>query len=181
MTNDSSVALKDITSTQPVDWFKIPISDVLSLTPGTLQEKEFANLHNCSERMKGRALGRISNLRVALFAPPDVIVTLAVCLAPSSAGGSSAPASIPQILAYQGSILHAGPHLVTGPSPLALPIGVRDVLKGASTTILVGHAPHIYAFAKAVKLSDHKASTETCYLQLMYDLELSGYDHLKPF
>jgi len=184
-----------LTSTATITWQKVPCVDVVAVHANNAAPNAvlFANLDNCKKRLNGRALGKISNLSLSIFTDPEYAVTAAVCAVPTNAGASNAPQTLSDLLACGGIILRASPTInnITG-SPIFLP-GVSALLKGENTTLLAGSPPTLYFIAKAAKMSDWSlpaykaASTGTTatgtvvYFRISYDLELSGYDWLKPF
>jgi len=184
-----------LTSTATITWQKVPCVDVVAIHANNSSPNAqlFAALDNCKKRLNGRGLGKISNLSISIFTDPEYAVTAAVCAVPTNAGASNAPQSLADLLACGGIILRASPTInnITG-SPTFLP-GVSALLKGENTTLLAGSPPTLYFIAKAAKMKDWSLPTYTAptnttgasgtivYFRISYDLELSGYDWLKPF
>lgn len=182
MTSDS-VNAATLTSTKPVDWQTLPMTDVLKISgDGTLHSKEFQNLYNCKQRMLGRALAQIEGpITLQIYSPPNSAVVMAVGAIPQTAGSTSAPANVAQVLACGGVVLRANPTTGSEEKVLRLSPGITTALKGASTTVLVGGPPHIYAFANCIDLKTGTVSDQDCYLIFSYSLSLHGYDWIKPF
>jgi len=171
----------NLTTTAPVTWDKVPMADVLECPPG-LSGVAFQNLLNCTTRMNGRAMGRISNVKFTLMPKPGHIMAACVAYVPQQAGGANAPKDFHHLASLGGCFLHYSPHSMSlSGSPLFMP-GVTDLLKGPTTTILVGGPPHIYVYLEAADLSGAVVIQGfKTFVQITYDLELSGYDHIKGF
>jgi hypothetical protein len=181
MTGSDSVPSGQLTTTAPITWDKLSLSEGLSLNVG-LSNTEFQVMHNCAQRMLGRGIGKISNLRFQLMPAPGHLVAVAVCIIPQQAGAAAAPVKMEHLAAAGACFLHYSPYgsSLTG-SPSILP-GVNMQVKGPTTTLLSGAPPHLYFFLEAKKLDGSNPDGATkFYIQAQYDLDISGYDFLKPF
>jgi hypothetical protein len=187
---------KDLTSASSVQWEAgIPMVDVVAILSNnsTSQSKPFWKLRNCAERLKGRAYGRFSNVKLSLLDNPAYASTVVVGWVPSTSGAASAPSTGAEVLACGGVILRSSPYyLANSASPIMIP-GISNVLKSDDVTLLIGSPPTFYFGAKSIKLSDNSvpkftpadannaASGYEIYVQISYTLELSGVSFLKPF
>jgi ribosomal protein S28E/S33 len=180
--SDSSVSPTLLTSTQAVNWEKVVVVDVLSFKTGNVGEKEFIKLHNCEQRMKGRAVGRICGpIKVQLYSSPGHVVKAAICGVPQKDSNPNAPANVSNILACRGIVLSSGSLTGTDTGTLSFLPGVALVLKGETTSILSGSPPHLYAIGSAVDLKGTAATGVDIEISLEYELEISGWDWIKPF
>jgi hypothetical protein len=185
----------DLTGVEAVTWDKVPVIDIVTIfaNSGSPHPQLFSTLPNCQARLKGRAYGKISNLTITLHSDPEHAVTAAVGVVPTNAGASNAPSNIQQVLACGGVVLRATPFVsASSGSPIFMP-GVSALLKGENITLLAGSPPTLYFAAAAAKIKDWslpgytaaigatQASGTAVHFILKYDLELSGYDWIKPF
>jgi hypothetical protein len=181
MTQSDTVPVQQLTTVEPVTWDKLHLADVMEVGTG-MGNVEFQKLHNCQQRMLGRAAGKISNLTFELMPSPGHLVAVAVCMIPQQAGAGAAPSEMKHLASSGACFLHYSPYgsSLSG-SPQILP-GINMQVKGLTTTLLVGSPPHIYVKCEAKNLDGSAISSATkFYIQIRYDLELNGYDFLKTF
>jgi hypothetical protein len=180
-TSPTGPSSTNLTDTSTITWDKVPMAEVIKVAPG-LSEKAFSAMNNITTRMQGRALGRISNIKFTLMPKPGYLMAAAICYVPVIAGSSNAPTQMEHIASLGGCFVHYSPHgsSLSG-APLFMP-GVTNYIKGATTTLLAGGPPHIFVYLEMAKLDGSTPSTSvTSFLQVTYDLEMSGYDHIKGF
>jgi len=180
--SEGTVSSGALTSTAAVNWEKLTVYDVLQFKTGSVGEKQAILLHNVSQRMKGRAMGRICGpIKVQLYSEPGHIVKAAICGVPTSASNANAPSSVNNVLCCGGVVLSSGSLTGTDTGVLKFLPGVALNLKGETTTILAGSPPHFYAIGAATKLDGSAATGVDIHISLEIELEISGWDWVKPF
>jgi len=181
--SSNDVSSSQLTQTAPVSWDTIPVTDVIEiLGNGSVFGQEFILMHNCSARMKGRALGKISgDVSVEIFAPADVSAIVAVGVIPQNVGAAHVPGSVGALLACGGVVLRSNPTHGSDTRSLRFLPGISTSLKGETTTILTGKPPHIYLVGSARDAAGNAATNTRLHILVHYNLELSGYDWINPF